>query len=242
MSEALVEMVRGLIGFFTLLIFARVLGKQQISQLTFFDYVLGITVGSIASSLTTDLTSSAWPHWVGLLTWIFAVLILQIVTLKWRYASKYIDGEPTVVIMNGKIMEAAMSKLRYRFDDLSEQLRIKGVFDLTEVEFAILEKSGQISVLKKSQYQPVTPNDMNICTEYKGISTEIIYDGIVIDENLKQLNVTRKWLEKELKKMKIGGPEDVFLATLDTNGKLYVDKYKDKMKNVTDIGDNKGPY
>lgn len=242
MSEALVEMVRGLIGFFTLLIFARLLGKQQISQLTFFDYVLGITVGSIAASLTTDLTSSAWPHWVGLTTWIFAVLVLQIITLKWRYVSKYIDGEPTVVIMNGKMMEAAMSKLRYRADDLLEQLRISGVFDLAEVEFAVLEISGNLSVLKKTQYQPVTPSDMNISTKYKGISTELIYDGIVIYENLKQVKLSREWLEKELRKMNINGPSDVFLACLDQSGKLYVDKYKDRMKNVTDIGDNKGPY
>lgn len=93
MSEALVEIVRALIGFFTLLIFARLLGKQQISQLTFFDYVLGITVGSTASSLTTDLTSRAWPHWVGLVTWVLAVLALQVITLKWRYASKYMESQ-----------------------------------------------------------------------------------------------------------------------------------------------------
>ena len=125
LNEALVVMVRGIIAFFTLLIFARLLGKQQISQLTFFDYVLGITIGSIAANLTTDLTSRAWPHWVGLAVWTILVLALQWLTLKWRYASKYIDGEPTVVIMNGKIMEDAMRKLRYRTSELLEQLRQK---------------------------------------------------------------------------------------------------------------------
>ena len=125
MNEALVVIVRGVIGFFTLLIFARLLGKQQLSQLSFFDYVLGITIGSIAASLTTDLTSRAWPHWVGLAVWTFLVGVLQLLTLKWRYASKYIDGEPTVVIMNGKIMENAMKKLRYRTSELLEQLRLK---------------------------------------------------------------------------------------------------------------------
>lgn len=101
LNEALVVFVRGLIAFFTLLVFARLLGKQQISELTFFDYILGITIGSIAGTLTTDLAIRAWPQWVGLFTWTVAVLAMQWVTLKWRYAAKYIEGEPVVVIMNG---------------------------------------------------------------------------------------------------------------------------------------------
>ena len=242
MNEALVEIVRALIAFFTLLIFTRLLGKQQLSQLTFFDYVLGITVGSIAASLTTDLTSKAWPHWVGLVTWIAAVLAIQYITAKWRYASKYIDGEPTVVIMNGMIMDEAMKKMRYRLSDLMEQLRDKGVFDLSQVEFAILETGGKLTVLKKSQYQPVTAKDMNIKTKYNGISTELIYDGRVVENNLKQVNRDRKWLDRELKRLGISDISEVFYAALETSGKLYVDKYKDHIKNKTDISDYDGPY
>lgn len=242
MNEAFVEMVRALMAFFTLLIFTRVLGKQQLSQLTFFDYVLGITVGSVAASMTTDLTSRAWPHWVGLVTWIGAVLIIQFVTLKWRYASKYIDGEPTIVIMNGKIMDNAMKKMRYRINDLCEQLRDKGVFDISQVEFAILEPSGNLSVLKKSEYQPVTPKDMNIPTSPSSISTELIYDGVVIEQNLKEMKHNRAWLDKQLKKMGIKDVSEVFFATLDSNGKLYVDKYSDHLKDIKDISDYKGPY
>ena len=148
MSQAYVVAVRGIIAFFTLLIFARVLGKQQISQLTFFEYILGITIGSTASELTTDLTSRAWPHWIGLLTWTVAVLALQAVTIKSRYLSKLIDGEPAIVIQDGKILEKAMKKLRYRVDDLYEQLRQKDIFDIMQVKYAILEKDGRISVLK----------------------------------------------------------------------------------------------
>ena len=242
MNEALVEIVRALIAFFTLLIFTRLLGKQQMSQLTFFDYVLGITVGSIAASLTIELTYDPWPIWVGLVTWIVAVLATQIITVKWRYASKYIDGEPTVVIMNGMIMEAAMKKLRYRISDLTEQLRDKGVFDVSQVEFAVLEVSGKLSVLKKSQYQPVTPKDMNIKTKYSGIGTELIYDGVIVEQNLKQVNHDRTWLEKELKRLGINDVSEVFFATLETTGKLYIDKYRDHIKSKTDISDYDGPY
>lgn len=242
MNEALVVLVRGIIGFVTLLIFARILGKQQISQLTFFDYVLGITIGSIAASLTTDLTTSAWPHWVGLLTWAGAVLILQWATVKRRYASKYFDGEPAVVIMNGQIMENVMKNMRYRLTDLMEQLRQKGVFDLSQVEFAVLETNGQLSVLKKSQFQPVTPQDMNIATDYTGISVDLIYDGQIMEQNLAQVNLDRAWLEGQLQKLGIKSPGEVFAALLDTNGNLYVDTYKDWVQKIINISDYKGPY
>ncbi len=242
MSETLVVMVRAMIGFFTLLIYTRMLGKQQLSQLTYFDYILGITIGSMAAALTTDLSSMAWPHWVGLTAWTAAGLAMQWVTLKWRFASKYIDGEPTVVIMNGKIMEGAMRKLRYRASDLMEQLRVKDVFDIGEVEFAIFETNGTLSVLKKTQFQPVTRGDMSIPTHYQGIGTELIYSGVIFDQNLKQVHLDRPWLEAELRKQGVVDSSDVFLAVLDTSGNLYVDTYRDRVESPVDTGDFPGPY
>lgn len=155
MNEVLVVVVRGIIAFFTLLIFTRILGKTEISQLTYFDYVNGITIGSIAATLTTNLNERALPEWVGLATWTGAVIIMQLIALKSRYLSKYLNGEPVVVIMNGQIMEDAMKKMRYHLNELLVQLREKGVFDISQVEFAVLETSGKLSVLKKSTYQPV---------------------------------------------------------------------------------------
>lgn len=227
MSEALIVLVRGVIGFFTLLIFARVLGKQQISQLTFFDYVLGITIGSTASSLTTDLTSSAWAHWVGLLTWSVICFAMQLATLKSKTVSSYIDGEPTIVVMNGKVMEDAMKKMRFRLSDLLEQLRGKDVFDLKEVQFAVLEKDGQLSVLKKPEYIPVTPKDMNLYTGPGGLSITLIYDGTIIPKNLKVINKDKEWLTDELRKKGINNVEDVFMASIDKTNNLYIDLYKD---------------
>lgn len=242
MNEALVEAVRALIAFFTLLILTRLLGKQQLSQLTFFDYVLGITVGSIAASMTTDLTSPAWPHWVGLITWILCVFALQFITMKWRYASKCIDGEPTIVIMNGKIMDKAMKKMRYRISDLMEQLRVSGVFDVSQVEYAILETSGQLSVLKKSVYQPVTPKDLDIMPTPNGIETELIYDGVLIEQNLIDAKHDRAWLDSQLKVLGIKDISEVFFASIDMNDNLYVDKYSDHLSSLKDISDYNGPY
>lgn len=237
MNEAAVVFVRGIISFTTLLIFARILGKQQVSQLTFFDYILGITIGSIAASLTTDLSSRAWPHWVGLATWTAAVWVVQWITMRSRAIAKYLNGEPVILIMNGQIMERNLRKMRFTVDELLEQLRQNNIFDLGIVEFAILETTGKISVLKKSQYTPITPHDLNIPTEYKGITTELIYDGVVIEENLKRVNLDRPWLEKQLKALNIKSPGEVFLALLDTQGKLYVDLYRDHLRAMTDLSD-----
>jgi len=176
-SEALIVLVRSLIAFFTLLIFARMLGKQQISQLTFFDYVLGITIGSIAATLSVDLGTRAWPHWVGLVTWTGTVLILQMISLKSRAAAKVLVGEPTVVIADGKILEAAMRRTRYTVGDLLEELRDKDVFDLNEVQFAVLETDGKLSVSLKPEYRPATVQDLNLSPKNSGLSVQLIYDG-----------------------------------------------------------------
>ncbi len=242
MSEGLVVAVRAVISFFTLLIFAKILGKQQISQLAFFDYVLGITIGSIAAELTIDLSSSAWPHWVGLLTWAVLGYLMEWITLKWRYAAKYIEGEPAIIIMNGKIMENVLRKMRFTVSDVMELLRNKDIFDLSQVDFAILESNGQLSVLRKPEYEPLTAKDMKISKKPSGISTELIYDGILIEENLRQLNKDTKWLMKQLKAQGIKDISEVFLATLNPAGSFYVDKYEDHIKKITDIGDFKGPY
>jgi uncharacterized membrane protein YcaP (DUF421 family) len=242
LNEGLVVLVRSIISFFSLLIFAKILGKQQISQLTFFDYTLGITIGSIAATLTTDLSSRAWPHFVGLFAWAFLGYLMQLITEKWRYAAKYIEGEPTIIIMNGKIMENALKKMKYTAADIMSLLRIKDVFDLSQVDFAIIEPNGQLSVLKKPEYEPLTPKDMSILKAPSGISTELIYDGILIDQNLKQLNKSKKWLIDQLKMHEVKDISDVFLATLTPSGSLYIDKYNDHMIKITDIGDYKGPY
>lgn len=242
MNEGLVVFVRSIIAFFSLLIFAKILGKQQISQLSFFDYVLGITLGNIAGTLATDLSTRAWPHFLSLFTWCALGYIMEYITLKWRYVAKYIDGEPAIIIMNGKIMEDTLRKMKYKVSDIMGLLRNKDVFDLSQVDFAIIESNGQLSVLKKAEYEPLTAKDMNISKSPTGISTELIYDGILIEQNLKQLNKSKKWIMNQLKIQGIKNISEVFLATLTPSGSLYIDKYKDHITKLTDISDYKGPY
>lgn len=242
MNEGLVVIVRAIISFFSLLIFAKILGKEQISQLTFFDYILGITIGSIASEATIDLSSRAWPHFIGLLSWAVLAYLMQFISLKWRYAAKVIEGEPVIVIMKGKIMDKVLKKMKFRISDVLVLLRNQGIFDLNEVDYAILEPNGSLSVLKKPEYLPLTPKDMSIEVKPTGISTELVYDGKIIEQNLRQMNKDKKWLINQLKKHGIKDVSEAFLVTLNDAGSLYVDKYNDSIKRVKDIGDYKGPY
>ena len=138
-------------------------------------------------------------------------------------------------------MERNMAANHYQITELLEELRGKGVFNPADVEFAILETSGNLSVLKKAQAQPVTPENLNIPTRYEGVPTEVVQEGQVIIQNLKQLNLDEKWLVNELRKQDITDLKQVVYASLDTEGNLYVDKYKDEFKQVTDISDYPGP-
>ena len=130
-----------------------------------------------------------------------------------------------------------MKKLIYHVDDLMMQLRDKNVFNIADVEFAISEPNGKLSVLLKSQKRPVTPHDLQLSTTYEGVPSEMISDGIVIMQNLKQNNLTEEWLYGELEKQGINSVKEVFYASLDSNGHLYIDKKQDDLGNITDITD-----
>ncbi len=226
LTEVIHVIWRSTAAFITLLIFTRILGKQQVSQLTFFDYIIGITVGSVAADII-DFNRDLFLQIIGLAAWMGLALLLQVITLKSRKLSKLIDSDPVVVIKNGKILEQNMSKMRYKTKELMEQLRLKGAFNLNDVEFAILETNGDLSVLKKSQHQPVTPKDMNMPTQYVGLPVQVILEGEVIRENLLKFGISLTWLLSELKKQGITDIKDIFVASLDTSGNLYVDRYDD---------------
>lgn len=240
MNEAAVVIFRSFLAFLLLLIFARILGKQQVAQLTFFEYVTGITIGSIAAEMSVELTSKALPHAVGLSMWFLMPLALQFITRGSRWATKVINGEPVIVIHNGKLLDKNMRIARYRVDDLLQQLRSKGIFDVSNVEFALLEANGELSVGLKSQHRPATPSDLGIDTEYEGLPTELIIDGRVLTTNLNRVNLSPEWLADRLSERGIASPKDVFLAMLNTDGRLIVDAYHDRLEHVHDTSDYPG--
>ncbi|GAB1154737.1 DUF421 domain-containing protein [Paenibacillus illinoisensis] len=241
MEETWVVVVRSIIAFLTLIIYTRVLGKQQMGNLTYFDYINGITIGSIAGTFATDLSSKAWIHFVALTIFTIITIIFQYITLKNRTISKLMDSDPTVVIQNGKILEQNLQKMRVKFDELTMMLRQKDVFDITTLDYAILEPDGNLSVVLKPENQPVTAKDMHMHPPKSKLMTELIIEGVLIKQNLKERNKDMNWLTEQLKKKNIT-IQDIAFAAILPNDKLYVDLFEDKFSEKTDMGDYKGPF
>jgi len=228
MPIILVVVIRSFIAFFTLLLFVRLMGKQQVAQLTFFDYVVGITIGSIASTLSVQVNEGSLATLVGMGTWTFLAILLAVSGIHNKWIRKVVDGEATVVVKNGNILEESLKKIRIPTDELISELRTQGVFSMADVEFAMFEPGGKISVQKKSHKQPVTPSDMNIATQYDGLPTTLIMDGAVLYSELHSLKLSNAWLHHQLGKQNIQDTTEVSLAQLDTKGNLYVDLKGDK--------------
>jgi uncharacterized membrane protein YcaP (DUF421 family) len=217
-----------LIAFFVLLLFVRLMGKQQVAQLTFFDYVVGITIGSMASTLSVQVNENLLSTLAGLATWAILAILLAILSLHSVWVRKIVDGEATIVVANGKIMEENLKRIRIPIDQLISELRTQGVFNITDVEFAMFEPGGKISIQKKFLNQPLTPNDLNISPQYNGLPTNLIVDGILLQDALRSLHLTKAWLQHQLSKQNIEDIMAVSLAQLDTKGNLYVDLKGDK--------------
>lgn len=228
MSITLVVVIRSVISFIILLLLVRLMGKQQVAQLTFFDYVVGITIGSIASTLSVQVNEDLLSTLAGLATWAALAIVLAVLSVHSARIRKIVDGEATVVIADGKILEGNLKKIRIPIEQLISELRTQGVFSIADVASALFEPGGKISIQKKSQNQPVTPGDLRIATQYDGLPTNLILDGVLLPEALRSLNLTRAWLEYQLSRQNIRNVAEVSLAQLDTQGNLYVDLKGDK--------------
>lgn len=229
MPIIVVVIIRSIISFFLLLLFVRLMGKQQVAQLTFFDYVVGITIGSIASTTSVQVNENLLSTLAGLATWTVLAIMLAYISLHSIKFRRIIDGKATVVIENGKILESNLKLIRIPIEELLSELRTQGVFNIADVEYALLEPSGKLSIQKKSQKQPLTPEDLKIPTQYDGLPTNVILDGNLLEEALKSLNLSKAWLNYQLGTKSIYDIKEVSLAQLDTRGNLYVDLKGDRL-------------
>ncbi|MBM7623392.1 DUF421 domain-containing protein [Sporohalobacter salinus] len=231
--------IQTLLAFFAILFYTRILGKQQIGELSFHDYVNGITFGSIAATMTTDFNQRTWQYLLGLTLFAALTFLMQMIVVRSRRARKVIQGEPIVLIHNGKILENNMKKSRFNLQDLTAQLRQKDIFNLKEVEYAILESNGDLSVMPKPEHKSVTVQDMGLRVSPESIPTEIITDGKLLLPNLKQHGLSKTWIKKQLKAYEIANIEDVFMAAYDpVKEELYIDLYEDNLgKNKVDVSE-----
>jgi uncharacterized membrane protein YcaP (DUF421 family) len=227
LSSILEIMLRSSLAFFALLLFVRLMGKQQMSQLTFFDYVTGITIGSIAANLSVQLKDPFWDVLVGMTMWTVLAIILAQLCMKSIWLRKIVDGEPTIVISNGKILENNLKRIRIPLEGLLSELRAQEIFHIEDVEFALLEPSGKLSVQKKTQNQTITAKDLHMTTVYDGLPTNLVLDGVVLKDALQSLHLSHSWLVAQLQKQNLTDFTQISLAQLDTQGNLYVDVKKD---------------
>lgn len=238
MKTVVEVIVQTLLAFFAILYLTRILGRQQIDQLTFHEYINGITFGSIAATLATDVDQRTWQHFIGLI--LFGVLTFSVsyMTMKHRSISKVLEGEPILVIQNGKILEKNLKRARYSIDELSVLLRQVDCFSPGDVEYGLLEINGKLSIIKRGDKRSVTVGDLNLQPSPETIHTELIIGGQIVYENLKKKGINGKTLLNELKMYGVNKVDQVMYASMDQSGKLYVDKFDDKLTEKLDMSEN----
>lgn len=230
MPEWIEVSVRTLSAIVVLFIATKILGKRQITQLSLFEYITGITIGNMAATISLDTDSAWYLGVISLAIWVVISMGIGFIQMKSKKARDFLDGKATVVIKNGKILEENLRKERLTTDELLEQLRYKNVFRAADVEFAIMEPTGDINILLKKEYQPLTADHLGVKMKKEAEPQAVIMDGVVLEQALSKAGLNRRWLEKELKKMHLN-PQDVFLAQVDAKNKLYVDLYDDDLSN-----------
>ncbi|WP_226644487.1 DUF421 domain-containing protein [Mesobacillus subterraneus] len=224
MPDILRTIIRSIMLIIGLFIITKLLGKKQLSSLSFFEYIVGITVGDIAGTLSMDPDLSLRDGIASLVVWSFVPLAISTISLRSRVFRRIVEGKSTTFIENGNIIEENMRKERYSIDELLEQLRKKSVFKVADVEFASLDSNGELSVLLKKAKQPVKYEDLATEWEEESATVPVLIDGKIIEENLSRTGLDCNGLKA---KIQDNGYQlqQVFYAEVDTKGELNVDLY-----------------
>lgn len=218
----LIIFIRTMLLYVTVVIVMRIMGKRQIGELQPYELVVALMISELAALPMEDTGVPLLNGIIPIITLLIAQLGLSYLTLKSDLARRVVCGIPSILVENSKIKEPELVRLRYNLNDLLEQLRSKGYPNIADVEFAILETNGELSVIPKSQKRPISPDDLNIPTSYEGLPSPLIVDGVVHSTNLEKCQLDQVWLEKRLAIEGIHRYQDVLFASLDTNGQLYI--------------------
>ena len=210
-------------SFAALFIIAKFIGRKQVSQLDFFDYITGITIGSIAAEMATEL-EEPWKPLIAMIIYGSVTLLLSSVTIKFPRVRKFLNGTPTILMDHGKLYRENLKKSKLDLSEFMVLCRQQGYFDLTDIQTAVFEYNGKLTILPVSSQRPATPNDLNLAPEQELLFTELIMDGRVLGENLSRMGLNRVWLEKQLKASGVQSADEVFLAVCDRNLKFVLFK------------------
>ena len=216
--------VKGFISLFFLFLIIKLLGKKQVSQLNVFDYVIGISLGNIAAEMTINSDITIIHGFMAMAIYGFCSLFVSYITNKSIVARRLISGVPVVLIEHGMISKEQLKKVKLDLNDLMQDAREDGIFDLSKVEYAIMEVSGKVTFLLKSENEPVTAKDLKIIKETNSLNAVLIMDGKIMVNNLKSVNKTPEWLMKKIMEHGYKKVDDVFLFLLNHNDIAIYDK------------------
>ena len=218
-------------AFATLFVLSKIMGNREMSQLSMFDYINSITIGSIAAEMATSLSDNFMEPLVAMVVFAMLSVLMAFITTKSIKARRLITGRPTILLEKGQIYRKNLDRHRLDINEFLIQCRINGYFDLTDIHTAILEPNGKISFLPAVNTRPVTPEDMNLSPQQKTPVANVIIDGHIMSKNLQHTGNDEKWLNSQLSALGAGKVSDVFLATCDCNNKLTVYKrIEEKLK------------
>lgn len=226
-NEIIDVIIRALVSLVVLFLVTKLLGKKQVSQLSVFDYVIGISIGNFAAEMTINVESQFLDGIVAVLVFGLVAYLISVVTMKSIVLRRYFMGIPTILIQHGKIVYNNLKRVKLDTNDLLEECRNHGYFDISDIEFAVLEVNGDLSILPTDSARPVNVSDMKLKVKKQGLCANVIIDGKIMKNVLENINKTPSWLEHELK-VKGKNVEDILLATVDIDEKLVLyDKDKD---------------
>lgn len=225
-----IEMLLRSIALFVLVIFfARIMGRRNIARTTPFNFINYIVIAVIASLISVGIITNLVLGFIALGVWVLFSIALDYLSIKSKWIHDLVNGKETVLIKHGKIMEQNLLETRITAEELLRDLRSKNIFNLTDVEFAVMESTGEINAFLKADKKPVTAYDLGKKVAPKAEPQTVILDGNMMDESLASLGLNREWLKAELGKIGVS-IDNVFLGQVDSFGDLYIDLYDDSIK------------
>lgn len=217
--ELLQVAITSVVSFLVLFFLAKIMGHRQIAQLSVFDYINGITIGSIAAELATELEKPLRPL-LAMVIYALLTVLLEALALKYQRLRKFISGTPSIILDNGKLYRENMKKARLDLTEFLIQCRQQGYFDLGAIQTAVYESDGRLTILPVAERRPATPEDFGVAPEKEQFFTEVIMDGRILGGNLQRMGVNETWLEKQLQVQGYHSAKEIYLGLVDGNKQL----------------------
>lgn len=230
--EAIGIIPRSIFSLVVLFFITKLIGKKQVSELSLFDYVIGISIGNFTAEMVMDVNGQYINGIVAIISFGFVSYLVSHLTAKSIVLRRFLIGTPTMIIENGKILTEGLRKAKIDINDLLEQCRSAGYFDISEISYALMEVNGKLSILPKVDYQVPNLIDLNIKKEKEELTANIIIDGNLMIHNLENINKNVKWLNKELTKQGHNNYKNILLATVTNNQLTIYEKNNQKPKKI----------